>query len=142
MDDEQEIDSVGMGQPGVTMMKYSKMLWYLAAPLTPIAGECMAENRIKAIEMAQLLVMRDWSISAPWLWSACNQEGGSYISRAVANNFACLERCDAIVCVGPRISAGMREEVEFAQQRGIRVVYALNLDAAGVDRVMKASLKI
>lgn len=57
---------------------------------------------------------------APWIaivLSGADDSNPVVRERAMQDNFAVIERCDGIVLCGPRISEGMRREMEQGQMR-------------------------
>jgi hypothetical protein len=67
-----------------------------------------------------LLHNTDWSFSVPWYMYVCNLDE-SYRKRAMRDDLVNLERCDAIVLTGGRISEGMRGELGLAEMSGQKV---------------------
>jgi len=114
-------------------------LWYLAAPLRPMGAETYVGNIREARRVARCLVRSGHCITAPWLWSATERDDLDDGRRAagISCNLEALERCDGLVCVGRRISPGMREEERHAKRHKLRVVHALSMPWRGVARFMR-----
>lgn len=73
----------------------------------------------------------DWSISISWMAEvlACLEAGAVETEervRGLANCTAQVERCDAIVLCGGRVSAGMAIERDHAIANGVRVIDLTN----------------
>lgn len=102
---------------------------YLAHPVgAPTVAEVM-ENLGSARRWLHALVdATDWSIVASWMPYVETFDEDSYRARGLADDLAVVERCDAIVLVGGRISQGMRIEHDHAAAHGLAVV---NLVALG-----------
>lgn len=97
---------------------------YLAAALTPIAGETREGNiaRAKALYRAACIAHPGTVFLAPWITNAeVFDETPDYRAIGMQRNFAAIELCTELWLVGPRVSHGMEEEAEFARQSGVIV---------------------
>jgi len=97
---------------------------YIAHPLG--SGPDREQNRASAAEWCAFLALHfDVSPVADWIvlsgeWS----ETPELRARGMACDLALVERCDELVLVGPRVSAGMLTEAEHARKHG-KPVYDL-----------------
>lgn len=101
----------------------TKRVVYLAHPVgAPTVDEIM-DNLSRARRWLRALVdATDWSIVASWMPYVETLDEERYRARGLADDLACLERCDAIVLVGGRLSVGMKVELDHAIARGLLVV--------------------
>lgn len=104
------------------------MLIYMAHPVRPIEGETLAGNIERARARLRWCHERfpAWVVIAPWLAEIEAYgvtEDGERAQRAagMARNLEVTRRCDGILLVGGRVSAGMRAELKAAMHAGKRV---------------------
>ncbi len=96
------------------------MIVYLAHPV----GFEPAERK-KNLENVQkwflwLIHNTDWTISVPWFIYVSNLDE-TYRKRAMRDDLAILDTCDAICLTGGRISDGMATELGLAQAKHLKV---------------------
>lgn len=124
-----------------------KRVVYLAAPVSPTAAEIGAESErlypdvsgeariVATTEIAiksnlararrwlrWLVENTDWSIVCSWMPYVETLDEAKWRARGLEDDKAALERCDAIVMVGGRVSSGMAIERDHAASHGLRVV--------------------
>ena len=110
------------------------MIVYLAHPVG-----FDPEERAKNLENTQkwflfLIKHTDWTICVPWFIYVSNLDE-SYRKRAMRDDLAILERCDAIALTGGRISEGMQAELGLAFLGGLKV---FDLTSAGYEPTPEA----
>lgn len=97
------------------MKPTTKPVVYLAAPFSAPTQEEMNQNIENAKAWLKWFVDHtDWAICAPWIPYVQTLPEAGYRERGVADNCAFIERCDLVVFVGDRMSAGMAEEYRHA----------------------------
>lgn len=119
-------------------------LWYLAHPLSSPTAEGFDLNRGRAVQWgAWLAETFDVAIAADWIWlSLAWEETDENRARGLDIDKATIERCDAIVLCGGRLSNGMRVELEHAVQCGKKVIDLLAMGCvppAKPDALLKLS---
>lgn len=100
---------------------------YLAHPVAPIeGGPTVAQNVENALVWLRAIVLAvpDFAVCAPWIpyVQALTDSGLPTCpirARGMADDLAVLERCDAILLVGGRLSLGMGIELMHARKIGI-----------------------
>jgi hypothetical protein len=123
---------------------------YLAHPVGAPTVEGVLANLAAARRwLWALRTASTWSIAAPWIGAvqAALEAGTSEAeerARGLVDMLAQVERCDGIVLVGGRVSAGMALERDHAIKHGLAVVDLTGLGeepAAGLgDRLALWSL--
>lgn len=97
------------------------MLVYLAHPVGTDPEE-RKKNLLNAQKwFLYLLKNTDWSFSVPWFIYVSNLDE-SWRKRAMRDDLTNLERCDAIVLTGGRMTPGMLTELGLAQMGGLKVI--------------------
>ncbi len=96
------------------------MITYIAHPVgsDPVERKKNLENVQKWF--LWLIHHTDWTLNVPWFIYVSNLDE-TYRKRAMRDDLAILNTCNAIVLVGGRISEGMSEELGLAQAKGLRV---------------------
>lgn len=101
---------------------------YLAHPVGAATTEAVRANLAAAKRwLWALRCATDWSICAPWIPAVeavldAGVPEAVERTRGLADDLAVVERCDAIVLCGGRVSSGMAMERDHAASRGLRVV--------------------
>ena len=112
------------------------ILAYLAAPLSPNGSETFVSNIARAKRYYRNLstTMRDHVFVADWILhceafipqvrlidggTAALPEDPTLRVLGMARNFELIQRCDEIYLVGPRMSGGMSDELDYAKARGL-----------------------
>src|SRR5260221_12415997 len=90
------------------------MLVYLAHPVghDPEVRKLNLENTCKWFKF--FMEHTDWSLCVPWYIYVTNLDE-TWRIRAMRDDLVNLERCDAIVLTGGRISEGMMKELGLAE---------------------------
>ena len=108
-----------------------KPVVYLAHPVGAPDRDGIDANLARVRRWLRAIVdATDWSICASWMPYVEALDEDRYRARGLADDLACLERCDAIVLVGGRVSAGMAIERDHAVTCGLRVI---DLTACGEE---------
>lgn len=106
----------------------TKAVVYLAHPVGADTVEGVQDNlRAARRWLWALRQATDWSLAAPWIGDVlAGIEAGAAEpderGRGLVDMFALIERCDAIVLVGGRVSAGMAAELAHARAHGLEVI--------------------
>ena len=109
----------------------SRVVVYLAHPVGAPTLDGIDANLSRACRWLRALVdATDWSICASWMPYVDALAEDRYRARGLADDLAVLERCDAIVLAGGRVSAGMAIERDHAAACGLRVI---DLTACGEE---------
>jgi hypothetical protein len=107
-----------------------KQVIYLAHPVSASTIAEIAENLDRAREwLAWLVKNTDFAVCASWIGSINPANEQDTRERGMEDNLAILERCDAIILVGGRVSSGMAIERDHAQRHGIAVCSLAGLGA-------------
>ena len=98
------------------------MLWYLAAPVLPLGNETLEGNLALAKTYLKAIREAGYNCIAPWIGiiEACGTDGYAY-QLGWETNLMVIERCDGVFVRGPRISDGMRKEMQFADDLDLAV---------------------
>lgn len=109
------------------MTQAPKIVAYLAHPVgagvRPEDLERRQNNLANTLAWLQFLVdVTSWAISVPWLPYVQRLDEGTYRARGIADDLACLERCDILVAVGGQWSPGMQAERRAAEEHAIPIV--------------------
>ena len=108
---------------------------YLAHPVGAATVDGVRANLAAAKRwLWELRKATDWSICAPWISGVevaldAGVAEGEERKRGIPDNLAVVERCDAIVLVGGRVSIGMALERDHASACGLRVIDLTDLGA-------------
>ncbi len=121
-----------------------RALWYMAHPLNAATPDGVELNRSRAVEWgAWLADTFDVAVAADWIWlSLAWDETPENRARGLEIDKATIERCNAIVLCGGRLSSGMRIELEHAVQCGKKVIDLLAMGCvppAKPDALLKLS---
>jgi nucleoside 2-deoxyribosyltransferase len=99
------------------------MIVYLAHPVSAPDAAGVAANIQRSLRWLSWLVHHtQHAISAPWLAYVQALLEETHRARGLTDDLAMLERCDAIVLVGDRVSAGMALESGHARHHRIPVI--------------------
>ena len=118
---------------------------YLAHPVGASTVEGVRANLARAKRwLWALRCATDWSICAPWIPAveAVIDSGAvehDERARGLADDLAVVDRCDAIVMVGGRVSSGMAMERDHAAGHRLRVI---DLSDEGEEPEPPAMLKM
>lgn len=109
------------------MQNDNKPLVYIAHPVRPLAGSFEQErlNLQYAEEWVRWAIIEAGVLAvAPYLGlcRALNDSEANERSKGVAVSLRLVRKCDEIWLCGPRISSGMRQEAELAEESGVKVV--------------------
>jgi hypothetical protein len=104
------------------------VLVYLAHPVGQ--GEERAKNLENVNKWFLFLIEHtDWSLCVPWFIYVTNLDE-TYRSRAMRDDLVNLERCDAIVLTGGKLTGGMKAELGLAEFGGKKI---FDLISAGYE---------
>lgn len=106
------------------MSRTPRTVAYLAHPVSAPTQAGIEANLASARAWLKFLVnVTPWAISCPWMpYVEALTPEATYRQRGLADDLVMLERHDAIVLTGGRVSAGMQMEREHAAAHGLRVV--------------------
>ncbi len=107
------------------------MIAYVAHPVGPDGPERVANlERVRRWIRWLIDTRPDLALSIPWLpYCEVLDESPINRQRGIRDGIAMLDRCDAIVLVGGRMSPGMVDELRRAAMRGLKVIDLLHLGA-------------
>jgi hypothetical protein len=113
------------------------IITYLAAPLTPTSDESVAINLMAAKKwygflskhLHERVFMADWILHCE-IFAGDRDDDKELRAIGMLRNFKLIDVCHELVLVGPRVSNGMRAEMDYAGKRGLRV---LNLVGATMN---------
>ena len=112
-----EIEESLRGQTKLPSMK----LVYVCSPLRPIEGETFQSNVEKARGYCQFVLTQGYAPIASHilgLWDAEDDESPEIRAEALKCAVRYVEACDELWAFGPRVSAGMKEEIDTADRLG------------------------
>lgn len=96
---------------------------YLAHPVAAADAAGVRANIERTIRWLRWLVEHtSHAISAPWIAYVQALLEEMHRDRGLADDLAMLERCDVVIMVGDRVSAGMALEAGHARACGIPVI--------------------
>lgn len=109
------------------MTQAPKIVAYLAHPVgsghAPEDLERRQNNIANALAWLQFLVdVTGWAVNVPWLPYVQRLDENTYRARGIADDLACLERCDLLVATGGTWSPGMVAERGAAEEHGLPIV--------------------
>jgi len=102
---------------------------YMAAPVGARDPETIDSNLERARRWLRWLVASvPWAVSVPWMpYVETFDETPANRERGLRDDLTMLERCDAIVLCGGRVSAGMAMERDHAHRHGLRIISLVDL---------------
>lgn len=96
---------------------------YLAHPVGPDGPNRTLNIRSAKLWLRALVEIYDGcAFSVPWLPYVETLDESAHRDRGIRDDLVGLERCDAVVAVGGRISVGMGVEIDYARRIGIDVI--------------------
>lgn len=115
-----------------------KNLWYMAHPVAPYDGVTIEENLRRAKCYLRALNRAGEYVIAPWigLVESLDDDDQDDKLHGFQVDLECLRRCDGIVLCGPKVSDGMRLELQEAKECGLKVVDATWLPPRFVDGLL------
>jgi hypothetical protein len=97
----------------------------------PVSGNVAANLERARRWLAWLVeIAPEWALAMPWMPYVETLDEDRHRERGLRDDLSMLRRCDGIVLVGGRISAGMAIELEAARNAGL---WAVDLTALGSE---------
>lgn len=121
------------------------MILYLAAPVSADTQDGIDANLARAERWLRWFVENtQHAICMPWSPYVRALDEKKHRERGMRDDLLMLERCDAIVLVGGRVSSGMNDERGHAHKRGLAIasLIAFGAEPPDAERTPLAVLKL
>lgn len=116
------------------------MLVYLAHPVGFDSEERKKNLKNACLWFKFFMNNTDWAFCVPWYIYVTNLDE-SWRTRAMRDDLINLERCDAIVLTGGRLSDGMKKELGLAEICGQKVFDLISVGYSPEDN-LELALKL
>lgn len=111
---------------------FDSKLVYVCSPYAKYPGHDIGQNISDAKEYCRLVAKCGFIPFASHLLYTSIFDDSNPAERAYGIDLGIrvLEKCDMLWVFGDYISSGMKQEIEYAEKKGILVLYVSNIDSA------------